>query len=362
MGDGLDAAPVKPWLPPDLPPPQPAPLPDPSRRPGEPAAASGERARAVPLSPAEAPRITSMDLVEVMDGSFRALRRNPKATLGLSAVVVTVQQLLVVAVHAVTGNLPTAVGFLSDTTSLTLVDGLGTVIGLLLSAVVGAVLTGMIVVVVAEDVLGRHSTVGEVWRRLRPRTAGLLLAALITGVLPFVGLALLVLPGLVLWAGWALTIPVLVLERLGPLQSIRRSWQLVRPDLWRVWSIRAVAAMLAWVIQSLLALPLLAIGTALVISAADDGSGRGRPLLAAVAALAGVVGGTVAAPFLSGVLALIYVDRRVRAEGLDLVLLQHARQGTPGGDAGAGAPAARFAAPPVPSGSPVLVAPPDGSP
>ena len=39
-----------------------------------------------------------------------------------------------------------------------------------------------------------------------------------------------------------------------------------------------------------------------------------------------ILGGTVAQPFLAGVLALLYVDRRMRAEGLDLVLQQDARR------------------------------------
>ena len=43
-----------------------------------------------------------------------------------------------------------------------------------------------------------------------------------------------------------------------------------------------------------------------------------------MSALGGFVGGTVARPFQSGVSALLYIDRRMRAEGLDLTLAQAA--------------------------------------
>ena len=58
----------------------------------------------------------------------------------------------------------------------------------------GAVLTGMLVVVVSEDVLGRRVTAADVWRRIRPRLWPLLLAAAIAGILPYVGLVFLSFP------------------------------------------------------------------------------------------------------------------------------------------------------------------------
>ena len=265
---------------------------------------------------------------DVLDGTFTTIRRNPRATIGLAAILITVQQALVVGAQLLTGDIPTLTGFTGDTASLELLGGFGGLIGTLLSAVVGAVLTGMLVVVVSEDVLGRRVTVGQVWARVRPRLWALLVASAIAGLVPYVGLIFLVIPGVILWGAWALTTPALVLEGLGPFRALRRSWQLAWPAFPRVWSIRTLSELLAMLMQFLVAVPFALAGTLLALALGAD-EGNELPIVALVLiVLGGIAAGTLTAPFLAGVLALLYVDRRMRAEGLDLVLQRQARVGT----------------------------------
>ena len=262
---------------------------------------------------------------DILDGTFTTIRRNPRATIGLAALLITLQQALIVGAQLLTGDIPTLTGFGGDTVSLELLGGFGGLIGTLLSAVVGAVLTGMLVVVVSEDVLGRRVSAGQVWGRVRPRLGALLVAAAIAGVLPYLGLIFFVIPGVVLWGAWALTTPALVLERLGPFRALRRSWQLTWPAFPRVWSVRTLSELLALLIQYLVAVPFAA-GGALVAFALGTDEGGQVPIAALVlVVLGGIAAGTLTAPFLAGVLALLYVDRRMRAEGLDLVLRRQAR-------------------------------------
>jgi hypothetical protein len=191
----------------------------------------------------------------------------------------------------------------------------------------------MIVVVVSEDVLGRQASIGEVWRRVRPRLWALLGAAVIAGLLPFVGLALLVIPGVILWGAWSLAMPALILERLGPIKALRRSWQLAWNDFFRVWGIRALSVLLGSLMQNLVVIPFAVLGLAIAGALSGD-STESLPLIAiALVVLGSILGGTVTAPFLAGVLALLYVDRRMRAEGLDIVLQLRMRQArrTPNG-------------------------------
>ncbi|HEX5495203.1 MAG TPA: hypothetical protein VFX70_11585 [Mycobacteriales bacterium] len=276
----------------------------------------------VPLRP--------LELGDILDGTFATIRRNPRATLGLSALLVTGQELLVLAAQALTGGLPTATfGSGEDTFGL---PDLGTAIGFVISAVVGAVLGGMIVVVVSEDVLGRRTTAGQVWRRVRPRTGALLVAAVLVGVLPYLGLALLVVPGVLVWGGWALTTPALVLEGLGPFRAVRRSWRLVRPAFGRVWAVRALSVLLGDIMRLLVAVPFALVATG---SAVLTGAGQGAPLpgyALALVALGAIVAGTLVEPFVAGVSALLYVDRRMRAEGLDIVIALAGRGSGPGVD------------------------------
>lgn len=285
--------------------------------PGEPVAVPG--GGGIPLRP--------LSVGDILDGTFTTIRRNPRATIGLAALLVTVQQILVTGLTFLTDGLPTSADLetgsgLDAILSLQVLGGLGGLIGTLLSAVIGAVLTGMLVVVVSEDVLGRRVTVREVWARIRPRLWALLVAATITGLVPYLALVLLAFPGIILWSAWAVTTPAVVLERLGPFAAMKRSWQLVWPAIALVWMIRALSVVIALVIRQLVQLPFGVAGGLLLVGLGEE---QAPLILVLVLALGSIAADTLALPFLAGVLALIYVDRRVRAEGMDLVVRRQTR-------------------------------------
>lgn len=107
----------------------------------------------------------------------------------------------------------------------------------------------------------------------------------------------------------------------------------------RVWSIRTLGELLAILMQYLVAVP-FAVGGTLVAFAVGADEGSELPVVAlVVVVLGGIVAGSLTAPFLAGVLALLYVDRRMRAEGLDLVLRRQARLAGTGRPAAVPAPA-----------------------
>lgn len=313
----------------------------------------------VPLRP--------LNLGDILDGTFAAIRRNPRAVLGLSALLVTIRELVSLGTLLLTGDLPTA-SFDSGDGDLVLNNGISTVIGFVISAIMGAVLTGMIAVVVSEDLLGRRTTAAQVWRRIRPRFWALLVAAVLAGATPYFGLLFLVAPGVLLWGGWALTAPVLVLEEVGPVRAVRRSWRLAWPAFGRVYGIRTLSVFIGGVIRLLVAIPFALVAT-LVADLADVAPDQQLPPYAlALVTLGAIVAGTLVEPFLAGVLALLYMDRRMRAEGLDIAIQlsnRKVRGGTgrtvttvgPAGGSGApatgpvGGPAAADSSPYVPAGS-----------
>jgi hypothetical protein len=274
---------------------------------------------AIPLRP--------LGIGELLDGTFSTVRRNPRATVGLAALLVALQQVLSVGLQLAANGLPTLVDAGDDTVSIEmLIGGFGGLTGTLVAAVVGAVLTGMLVVVVSEDVLGRRVTAADVWRRIRPRVWALLVAAALSGILPYVGLLFLVIPGLILWALWSLTTPALVLEGLGPFAALQRSARLASPALLRVWWTRALSVLMGLLIQVVVALPFEAAGLALIRATTDGEPGRAAVVaVLALTALGQIAAGMITAPFLAGVLALLYLDRRMRAEGLDFALRRQER-------------------------------------
>jgi hypothetical protein len=278
----------------------------------------GQAAGAVPLRP--------LSFGEILGGAADIFRRNPRSILPTAALLVTLQQTLVVAAQLLTRDVPTRVDVANGTAELSLTGGLGALLGLVLSAIVGAVLTGMIVILVAEDMLGQRLDIGELWRRVRPRVAALVGVSLLAGVLSVLALFLLVLPGVILWTAWTLAVPAMLLERLNPVRALRRSWQLAWPDFFRVFFVRLVAFLLGTFVLYVIAAPFLIIG-ALIANSGSAPADDQAPLVALAFAVAGsIVGGLIAKPFGAAVLVLLYLDRRMRAEGMDVALSLHLRQ------------------------------------
>jgi hypothetical protein len=267
-------------------------------------------------------------LSEILDGAFTVVREYPKVTLGLSAIVVTTTQLLSFAVSA-SARLNQGYGdpnssFGGGGSSFSTARIVTAIIG----AIGGVILAGMLTSVMGDAVLGRPTTIGETWRKVRPRFWALIFAALVGTIVPVLGLVACIAPGVFLWGAWSFMTPAVVLERVGVGQSIRRSWRLAVPAWWRVFGIRALATIIASIIAGIIVFPasLLAVGSVVASGRASSGAIGLIPL--AIIAIGSAIGGIITAPFSSGVLALLYIDRRMRAEGLDVTLAQTVAQNT----------------------------------
>jgi hypothetical protein len=153
-------------------------------------------------------------------------------------------------------------------------------------------------------------------------------ASLIVGVCQVLGLVLCIIPGAFLWGAWALVIPALVLERIGVRAAIRRSFRLVTPSFWRVFGIRALGKLIASVVAAPFAVITVATGASDLFSQLNNNGDTQSVHVSAstviVAAVVSVIVTTLTAPFLAGLLTLLYVDRRIRAEALDVQLQQAA--------------------------------------
>lgn len=295
----------------------------------------------------------------MLDGAIAIVRTYPRVTLGLSAAVMTVTQLIQLAVTAsVAPDLGTVSSDLSAGTmdSGTITSLLGSVAAIVTASVIVSglgllVLTGMLTVVVGKAVLGKPITTGQAWREVRgllPRLlavtllTGLIIAGLVVGCLVPAGLVaiagapgewvgLLLVIGVLAAIGLAITAyvqlslatPALVLERTTVRAALSRSRLLVRRSWWRVAGILVLAAIVAAALNGILSLPfqLFGGGSPFGLSASTTRVGFGPLLISAIGA---ILAGTIVQPFDAGVRALLYVDRRMRAEGLDVTLAQAA--------------------------------------
>jgi len=288
-----------------------------------------------------------LSLGDIFNGAVSYVRANPKATLGLTTVVVVVSQLFALALQigplAVTGQLGVLQGEEASTATL---------IGSTLSSLAGAVatglailvLSGMLTVVVGRAVFGSPITIGEAWRRLSGRFWALLgLSALeAVATLSLIGIVVLIIVGVTRAANGGVAVLVgivlvpsviaalvyvltmlsfspvaVVLERKPIWAAMRRSFALVRGRFWSIFGIRLLAALIAGLIAGAVAIPFSITGQILLFSAESSGS----VLLATVLTSIGTAfGQIVTAPFSAGVVALLYTDARIRTEAFDLVL------------------------------------------
>ncbi|WP_298890487.1 hypothetical protein [uncultured Serinicoccus sp.] len=292
----------------------------------------------VPLRP--------LTLGDMFGGSLQTMRRNPEATIGMGLVVLSV--VLV----------PSLLLTLLATRSVSSVDQLGAelillLVGGLLSSLASIALTGMIVHVVGEAVLGDRASLASTWATVRGRLLALVGTVLLLGVLFTAALVALVaaVVGLVVglgesglaillvvlvsvafvvglvWAGCRLSLapaPV-VLERVGPWRGIARAWALTRgAQAWRVVGITLLAGIVTGILAAIVQLPVVALVSALV--GPEVVTSPLSPVTVLTDHALQLVVGALTIPFTAGVTALLYLDQRIRREGLDVSLVAAAQE------------------------------------
>jgi hypothetical protein len=340
--------------PPVYPPPAPPPAPPPG---WAPATAAGQWAPYAPGGWVQAPRpgiipLRPLGVGEILDGAFTAIRRYPRSTIGLASVVM----LVVTVVQVVTQWwLLSGVSTPSDTASASEVGdyfarvGAFAIVGLLLTQVAVLILSGMITAVIGDAVLGRPASIGDAWARFRPLLGRLIGVSLLTFLIVVVVMFVAVLPGLLallagagggavallviggiagivaaVWLFMALSLApaVVVLERQGVLTSMRRSRALVRGSWWRVFGILVLAGLIASVVSGIISVPFALAGGGLGTFGRDSTDVTFSALV--VGGIGRLIAAAVVRPFNAGILALLYIDRRMRAEALDVALTRAA--------------------------------------
>jgi len=254
---------------------------------------------------------------DILDGAVKAVRFNPKTMVGLSALVLALflvpsAALAVGATHLTATSLsrlgPEAQAFLGI--PAVLLQAVSTTLAT-------AILSGLLIHVVGQAVLGRKPDIGQTWRAARGRVVSLVVLMILAGLFSLLSMAFLIGPGVLLLvndntgAGVILLVvgflglfvvsvfvstkislaaPAIVLEGHGALAGVRRSFGLTK-------------------------------------GAAFSGQGNesGQLIVTFVSHLSALLTGAITTPFVAAVTGLIYIDRRMRLEALDVVLLRESQ-------------------------------------
>lgn len=256
-----------------------------------------------------------MTMGDILDGAFRLYRANFKTiVLIVSAVAGPIELVSAIASRrqldgtsffGYTFNSGTAQGNGTSAASAVAL-GVAVLVGLVALPWAG----GAISRVVAASYLGGREMPGTALRATLGRALPLLGASILVHLLEVVGLVLVIVPGLMFMALSVCVAPAIVIEGLGPVRGMRRSWALNRPRLWRVMGIAILSGLVVTVVGSVF-------GTPLRLAAQGVGSQWGWILLF----LGSLLSSLVTLSLNSIIATLIYFDGRIRQEGFDLQVL-----------------------------------------
>src|SRR3954471_2197583 len=133
----------------------------------------------------------------------------------------------------------------------------GALIGALISLVGLFWVQGALVTAVEDIRDGRADlSLAETFSRVRPQLGAIVVAGILAAVGIFLGLVLLIVPGLVLLTWWVLVIPVVVLERAHAGAAFSRSRELVRGYGWNVFGVIVLTILLLLAFEIVLAIVL----------------------------------------------------------------------------------------------------------
>jgi hypothetical protein len=151
-----------------------------------------------------------------------------------------------------------------------------------------------------QKMRGQSFAVGESLRHGLARFFPIVGMFVCMGIGLVFGFLLLIIPGVILSLMWSLALPVCVAERLGPIQSLKRSAYLTKGSRWQILGIWALIGLVNGVVRAVLQflLPLIVGQT--------------------VSILGIFLWMVLAQAFTSIAVAVVYHDLRVAREGIDI--------------------------------------------
>lgn len=240
-----------------------------------------------------------LSLGTLLDETFDIYRHNFLLFLGISAAPNIALLLVQLSIATLRGR---------DLEGLAVLGGLGASIAALF---VGAIVTAATTFAVSDIYLDRPTTVGACFSRVRGKTRSVAYVSFATGLIVTFGILLLIAPG-VYWAGrYGVAIPAAVLEDVDGGQSLKRSAELTRGYIGRMFVVYFLTTMFS----------------AIMVGALNDGADHFGPALfhytgiltkATVREINEMLGGILFGPISAIGLTLAYYDLRMRKEAFDI--------------------------------------------
>jgi hypothetical protein len=275
-----------------------------------------------------------LGIPELLDGAITAIRRYPKATivpafivaLGLGAITF-LTSLVSLTMYRGIGDLDSGTASGADFAGIFGPTVFVAMVGVLIQYVATVLVTGVITVVIGQAVLGNPITPGEAWAIVRPRAWRLLGLGLLVGLIVGLGWCFCLIPGVVLGVYLSVSSAALVLERSTVTDSMSRSWRLISGAFWRTLGALILLGIIYFVITIAVSIPFsipeyIAPSIDAVTLEVDE---TRFVINQAISTIGSVIVSTITLPFMAAGISLIYIDRRMRTEGLDITLARQSQ-------------------------------------
>jgi hypothetical protein len=144
-----------------------------------------------------------------------------------------------------------------------------TILVVLASMVLAAILQATLVRAAIEDLNGKRPSMGDSLKMAISLLLPVIGIAVLVSLGAGLGFMLLIVPGIILWLRWSVAVPVLVQERRGVFGSMKRSRELTKGSRWALFGFWIILIVAVIVIQLVLSQVVMVFGatTALILDA-----------------------------------------------------------------------------------------------
>ena len=305
-----------------------------------------------------------LSIGDIYHGAFAAIKTNTRTMFGFTAALLGVVLVISIGINYAIINLVLPNYLSSDspyTDAFTSLSGSFSQLGgALLQALATVLLSGLIVVAVSRSVLGRVASSKEVWERTKSKFLPLIGLNIITGIISslmviigivvffvllasvaataktetelwqgmgiaLVGIFILIVAGVVvssyLSIKFSVASPAMVLENLGVFAAIGRSWSLTRKNFWRLLGINILTTIITSMVAGIFGGIASMISVIFVVAASSpEDAIASLNTVYMLTMVMSTIAQLLILPFTSSVNALLYIDLRMRKEGLDVEL------------------------------------------
>lgn len=305
-----------------------------------------------------------LSIGDIYQGAFAAIKTNTRTMFGFTAALLGVVLVISIGINYAIINLVLPNYLSSDspyTDAFTSLSGSFSQLGgALLQALATVLLSGLIVVAVSRSVLGRVASSKEVWERTKSKFLPLIGLNIITGIISslmviigivvffvllasvaataktetelwqgmgiaLVGIFILIVAGVVvssyLSIKFSVASPAMVLENLGVFAAIGRSWSLTRKNFWRLLGINILTTIITSMVAGIFGGIASMISVIFVVAASSpEDAIASLNTVYMLTMVMSTIAQLLILPFTSSVNALLYIDLRMRKEGLDVEL------------------------------------------